>query len=211
MKACRWACNDGFASGETIMPKIRKDLPENILEQLLFLSSNRCCICQTPLIVIHHIDGNPANNNMDNLAPLCPNCHTHAHSNSKLTRNLTPDRIKSVRKIWYNYCECRRGSQTTADRHGIVKMMTFVRTTEEEHGLPQYGWTKTFSVIHLDYKDMHKMEIIKRVFASSNKSDLITYLEAVKSIYARQLKKPGVKDKFNSVCNAFGVHFEELV
>jgi hypothetical protein len=193
------------------MPKVRKDVPENVLDQLLFLSSNRCCVCQLPLIVIHHIDGDPANNDMDNLAPLCPYCHAQAHSDTKLTRNLTPERIKAIRKIWYDYCECRRASQTAADPHGIVKMMTFVRTVEAAHGLPPYGWKKTFSVIHPDYGNMDKMEMIKRLFASSNKRDLITYLEAVKSIYASHLKKPGVQDKFISVCHAFGIHFEELV
>ena len=27
-------------------------------------------------VEIHHIDGNPANNDPFNLIPLCPNCHT---------------------------------------------------------------------------------------------------------------------------------------
>lgn len=194
------------------MPKLaRKDVPESLLEQLLFLSSNRCCVCQLPLIVIHHIDENPSNNEMDNLAPLCPNCHTQAHSDSKLTRNLTPERIKHIRTIWYNYCECRRASQTAADPHGIVKMMAFVKTIEAAHGSPPYGWAKTFSVIHPDYEKMTKMEMIKRLFASSNKADLITYLEAVKGIYATHLKKPGMQDKFIAVCQAFGIHFGELV
>jgi hypothetical protein len=193
------------------MPKIRRDLPETILQRLLFLSSNRCCVCQLSLIVIHHIDGDPANNDMDNLAPLCPNCHTQAHSGSKLTRNLTPERIKAIRRIWYDYCESRRASQWAADPRGTVKLMAFVRTIEAAHGSPPYGWKKTFSVIHPDYGNMTKMETIKRLFVSSNRQDLITYLEAVKSIYASHLKKPGVRDKFISVCHAFGIDFEELV
>lgn len=87
----------------TAVPKPRKNIPEDALGQLLYYSSNRCCICQLPLVVIHHIDENPANNDMDNLAPLCPNCHAQAHNRGTLTRNLTPDRIKAIRQIWYDY------------------------------------------------------------------------------------------------------------
>jgi hypothetical protein len=194
------------------MPKPpRKDVSEADLERILFLSSNRCCVCQLPLIVVHHIDDDPSNNDMDNLAPLCPNCHSQAHSDNKLTRNLTPERLKNIRKIWYDYCECRRASQTAADPHGIVKMMAFVKTIEAAHGSPSYGWAKTFSVIHADYEKMSKMDMIKRLFASSNKTDLITYLEGVKGIYATQMSKPGVQDKFIAVCQAFGINYGELV
>jgi hypothetical protein len=90
-------------------------------------------------------------------------------------------------------------------------MMTFVRSVEAKYGLPSYGWDKHFEVIHTDCAKLSKMDKIKHFFATTNKTDLKTYLEAVKSIYATHLLKPGVKDQFVLVCHAFGVHFEELV
>lgn len=68
------------------MAKKRTKIPKEIENQVLSLSNNRCCICQTPFIQFHHIDENPSNHNIDNIAPLCPNCHTRAHSKAKLER-----------------------------------------------------------------------------------------------------------------------------
>ena len=67
------------------MNKNRVNPSEKLKIDILSLCNNRCCICQTPFIIIHHIDKNPSNNDLDNLAPLCPNCHAQAHSTSKLT------------------------------------------------------------------------------------------------------------------------------
>ena len=54
----------------------KKLLKENLIE-------NKCAICgltewrNKPITLqLHHIDGNPNNNSLDNLQLLCPNCHS---------------------------------------------------------------------------------------------------------------------------------------
>ena len=54
----------------------KKLLKENLIE-------DKCAICglaewqNKPITLqLHHIDGNPNNNNLDNLQLLCPNCHS---------------------------------------------------------------------------------------------------------------------------------------
>ena len=57
-----------------------KLLKENLLE-------NKCAICgisnwlDKPITLqLHHIDGNPTNNNLNNLQLLCPNCHSQTEN-----------------------------------------------------------------------------------------------------------------------------------
>lgn len=66
------------------MGKKRTKIPKSVENEILSRSNNRCCICQTPFIQFHHVDENPSNNAIENIAPLCPNCHTQAHSTGKL-------------------------------------------------------------------------------------------------------------------------------
>ena len=61
------------------MAKIRRvAVPEEHRAKLLLWCARHCCFCAkecTTNIVIHHIDGNPSNNDLGNLIPLCFDCH----------------------------------------------------------------------------------------------------------------------------------------
>lgn len=56
-----------------------------------------CQICNTPesflsprkIIEVHHIDGNPNNNQLNNLGSVCSFCHFAIHDNGKNTRFVT--------------------------------------------------------------------------------------------------------------------------
>jgi hypothetical protein len=59
------------------MNKIRKEPPKKIKDKVLKEFNHLCAICcDMKPYEIHHIDGNPSNNDPLNLIPLCPNCHT---------------------------------------------------------------------------------------------------------------------------------------
>ncbi|MGD8780720.1 MAG: HNH endonuclease signature motif containing protein [Ignavibacteria bacterium] len=57
------------------MNKKRKNIPPKIKSELLKEFNHKCAICGTDKPHIHHIDENPSNNDINNLIPLCPNCH----------------------------------------------------------------------------------------------------------------------------------------
>ena len=60
------------------MSKTRKEISEETRAKLLIWSARHCCFCGkqcTTNIEIHHIDGDPSNNLIDNLIPLCFDCH----------------------------------------------------------------------------------------------------------------------------------------
>lgn len=187
------------------MAKTRIPIPEALRLDIIAKCNNRCCICQTPFIVIHHTDEDPSNNDLDNLAPLCPNCHSQAHSSGQTTMNLNPARIRTLRDRWYEYCDKRRDSGNVSP-NAILKVKNFVRSTE----FAKHGWSKTFSAIDPSYKTLAVNEIINRVFATSNRDDLVTYLETMKYMYPNQLSDPNALQRFVGVCNAFGIDYDEL-
>ena len=51
--------------------KRRTAIPAKIQGQILVANKHACCICQKPYVQIHHIDENPNNNDLSNLAVLC--------------------------------------------------------------------------------------------------------------------------------------------
>lgn len=181
----------------------RAVIPKSVRFRVLEACNNRCCVCQTPFIQVHHLDEDPSNNEMDNLAPLCPNCHSQAHSKAGMTVNLTDERVKALRERWYAYCE-RRQEYSGIGQNSMLKLKNFVRSM----GSAQYGWARTFADVDPAYRDMTREEIINHVFSTSNRDDLVAYLETVKQMYQRSEDEE--VERFSRVCNAFGISYDEL-
>jgi hypothetical protein len=57
------------------MAKKRAAIPKAISEQVLKEFRHKCAICGRHEPHLHHIDEDPSNNTIENLLPLCPNCH----------------------------------------------------------------------------------------------------------------------------------------
>ena len=187
------------------MPK-RVQIPEKTRIELMAKANNRCCVCQTPFFQIHHIDGDRSNNNPDNLAPLCPNCHDQADLKRQLSNRLTADRIIALRDRWYAYCETRKqGSNVSVN--AILRMKNFQRSM----GYADISWKRTFSTLDPSYGKMSPNEIIDRVFSTTNPDDLETYLESVKNMYLSQIHNEEFNKKFKQVCAAFGIDYDKLM
>lgn len=78
------------------MAKERVSIPKSTKESLLKEYNHRCSICGIHNPHIHHIDENPSNNDLENLIPLCPNCHLIDQHNP--TSNISPNKLKLFRK-----------------------------------------------------------------------------------------------------------------
>jgi hypothetical protein len=192
-------------SGTSKPVKTRRPIPEDLKSEILSRSNNRCCICQTPFVVFHHIDEDPSNNDFDNIAPLCPNCHSQTHSHGTMTVNLTASRLKALRDRWYSYCENRKDASIISGS-ALLRLKNLVNAL----GSADHSWTKMFSTVDPNYADMSRDEIINRVFSTSNRDDLGVALETVKHMYGSKWNDERFLKKFKDVCNAFGFDFEEL-
>lgn len=74
----------------------RKPISKKIKETLFNEYGHRCAVCGGSHPHIHHIDEESSNNELENLLPLCPNCHLRDQHNP--TRKVDIPKLKLFRK-----------------------------------------------------------------------------------------------------------------
>jgi hypothetical protein len=91
------------------MAKERVPIPDDIAAAVMFASDRTCCVCRLEKhkVQIHHIDEDPSNNTIENLAVICPNCHTDAHTTGPFVRNLSPELIRLYNSSWCEIVKLR--------------------------------------------------------------------------------------------------------
>lgn len=95
--------------------KKRIDIPEDVKDEVLFLSDRTCCKCHIPRkpIQIHHIDEDPANNAPQNLAVLCLECHDETQVSGGFSRKLSAGQVRRYRDDWIAQLAKQRGVNTS--------------------------------------------------------------------------------------------------
>ena len=92
-------------------PKQRKSVSSLSSKKLYQEADNRCPFCgvaDVAVLEIHHIDGDPSNNKIENLIVVCGNCHT------KITRGeISPAdvHVKKMELFWTNRTKPRRAEK----------------------------------------------------------------------------------------------------
>lgn len=76
-------------------------VPESTVQEILARSRKKCCVCREEGHQIHHIDGVSSNHSRDNLVLLCLQHHHQAEREGGLGRELNPERLRSLRDMWY--------------------------------------------------------------------------------------------------------------
>lgn len=66
-----------------------------VLAEAYFNNTCQLCGVQTSPLHIHHIDGNPKNNSLDNLTALCSKCHWYIHSHPEFKLGKPRDTVKA--------------------------------------------------------------------------------------------------------------------
>jgi hypothetical protein len=67
-------------------------------------------------VQIHHIDGNPGNNDQPNLVVLCPNCHSKVTGDAGLGKSFTPAEVRKYKQAWEDRVRRQRDTTTSSDR-----------------------------------------------------------------------------------------------
>jgi hypothetical protein len=103
--------SQGVASDRDEKPKARrKRLPPKVEADVLVASRRRCCICfglhrdiRVQKGQIAHLDGDPGNDNPDNLAFLCQAHHDEYDRPSSQCKGLTVEEVKEYRSELYDH------------------------------------------------------------------------------------------------------------
>lgn len=92
------------------MAKKRVEIPRSVAAKALFDADRTCCICREPKkrVQIHHIDEDPSNNHLENLAVLCLDCHGDTQITGGFGRKLDADQVTLYRDDWARVVERRR-------------------------------------------------------------------------------------------------------
>ena len=81
--------------------KERIPIPPELSARVLFESDRTCCVCCKKMPVqIHHIDDDPSNNDIENLAVLCLLCHNETQLRGGFDRKLNAGQVRLYRADW---------------------------------------------------------------------------------------------------------------
>jgi hypothetical protein len=85
----------------------RSQIPSGIADNLMVMNRRICCICnqEGKHLHIHHIDGNHNNNDIENLAVLCLECHSRVTGDEGFGRRFTPNEVSIFKKKWEEACD----------------------------------------------------------------------------------------------------------
>src|SRR5437016_4380448 len=108
--------------------KDRIPVPDGVATLLMFGSDRTCCVCRQrgEPIQIHHIDEEPSNNDLHNLAVLCFHCHDETQIRGGFGRKLDPAQVTYYRDDWHRRVEARREA---ADKIALARKAGDVQKT----------------------------------------------------------------------------------
>ncbi|MBD5086411.1 MAG: HNH endonuclease [Clostridiales bacterium] len=97
-----------------MLKKNRVTIPKNIADEVMFIHNNTCCVCREAYKAtqIHHIDENPANNDINNLAVLCLECHNQTQITGGFGRHLNASQVIKYRNQWLEIVKERNHNLT---------------------------------------------------------------------------------------------------
>ena len=94
----------------TVPPKPRTPVPPDVSAAVMFASDRTCCVCRQPglAVQIHHLDEDPTNHDMANLAVLCLQDHNLTQVRGGFGKALTAAEVRTHRDDWLERVRARR-------------------------------------------------------------------------------------------------------
>lgn len=103
------------------MAKNRIPISAELAAKVLFRSNRTCCVCNVrgKPVQIHHIDDDPANNDPNNLAVLCLECHDDTQVKGGFGRKLNKELVTTYRDNWLERVATQR---IEADERAVTQV-----------------------------------------------------------------------------------------
>ena len=90
--------------------RVRAQIPEDLAAEVIFASDMTCCVCNQKGVGVqlHHIDGDRNNNEFENIAVLCLECHNKTLQSGGFDRKLSAPIVMKCRDNWLETVRDRR-------------------------------------------------------------------------------------------------------
>jgi hypothetical protein len=100
------------------MRKVRLVVPANVADEVLYRNDHTCCICNVPRkhVQIHHMDGDPSNRSIANLAVVCLDCHSLVTGAQGLGRHYGAGEVGRYKRTWERVVLYRRSKHKPPTR-----------------------------------------------------------------------------------------------
>jgi hypothetical protein len=110
------------------MASARKRISAKVEEEILFLADHTCSICTTRYkdVQIHHIDGDPSNNDLTNLVIVCLDCHSRVTGGRGLGRSYTLGEVRRYKRNWEARVRATRGAHKSVSAPRQKQLITQV-------------------------------------------------------------------------------------
>ncbi|HWZ46479.1 MAG TPA: DUF3298 domain-containing protein [Candidatus Saccharimonadales bacterium] len=132
------------ANNSHIMPskKQRVEIPAAVAATVLFQSDRTCCVCRQrgKPIQIHHIDDAPRNNESDNLAVLCFDCHRDTQIRGGFDRKLDAQQIRLYKVDWIERVEGARSQRLGSTELEVIDEKQRLRYLQLREESEEYSY-----------------------------------------------------------------------
>jgi hypothetical protein len=149
----------------------RTAIPAKIQAQVQFSADRTCCVCRTPgkPIQIHHIDEDPTNHAVINLAVLCRDCHDLTMIKGTFNRRLDADVVTLYRDDWIAIVAERRASaHKSAEFHSAEDSGDFANVVEKLEILKE---RKQYSFLAIEYDRLGNQTLRDKYIEMSARED----------------------------------------
>ena len=82
--------------------KKRVKIPDEVASELLYMNDHTCCLCKDPgkPVQIHHINEDPSDNSLENLAAVCVECQNKIHRKGGVEKGYLPSEVQKHKILW---------------------------------------------------------------------------------------------------------------
>jgi hypothetical protein len=169
---------------------------------VLYRSDGKCCLCESRGHHIHHIDGNPANQDIGNLVLLCIEHHSEVTARGPLIVKQTPDSLRKFREHRYRSAAHRRSIEDGTAHSGEGASVSFelildaVQVAELRHAKHLTDWASPSS----------QRDLARSMLRFRDESGEHVRLEvlSVADLLATELMSPPPFDVLEAVADAVG-------
>ena len=163
--------------------KEKKDILPELAARVLFLSDRTCCVCRTlgKPVQLHHIDDDPSNNVLSNLAVLCFDCHRDTQIRGGFDRKLDAEQVILYRDDWLRIVTHQRVSieanyeATSNNNEEKIELVTSIAEIYREN--------KEFELLAMHYHSIGNNELrdkyIEQVIKNGANDQSVCYLRSI--------------------------------